>query len=73
VHFCSIEYGWSKQGENPAIPDLSGERHGGHQLAEKTVNGHFNPVCSRFEFQVGHKVIYNIKLYIKSLQIILAF
>ena len=22
-------------------------------------------VCSRFEFQVGHKVIYNIKLYIK--------
>ena len=35
MHFCSIEYGWSKQGENPAIPDLSGERHGGHQLAEK--------------------------------------
>ena len=35
MHFCSIEYGWSKQGEKPAIPDLSGERHGGHQLAEK--------------------------------------
>ena len=50
MHFCSIEYGWSKQGENPAIPDLSGERHGGHQLAEKTVKGHFNPVCSRVEF-----------------------
>ena len=43
MHFCSIEYGWSKQGENPAIPDLSGERHGGHQLAEKNSEWTFQP------------------------------
>ena len=44
MHFCSIEYGWSKQGENPAIPDLSGERHGGHQLAEKNIEWTFQPL-----------------------------
>ena len=47
MHFCSIEYGWSKQGENPAIPDLSGERHGGHQLAEKNSEWTFQPPLNK--------------------------